>query len=131
MFCPNCGKEVADNNSYCPICGHANVQNNIPTAPVYNNSYGNTDTAQLSKSILVKGILAIAFACTFWLSFLGIVFGAMTKNIVNSYLAKGNSLAGKSKVGYMLGKAGFVVGIVLTVVLAVYIIVLIAAAASM
>ena len=78
-----------------------------------------------TSPLLVFGILALAFACTFYVSFLGIVFGAMQKNKLEAYLAAGGIYAGKAKVGGILGKVGLIVGIVLTAIFAVYLTVLI------
>ena len=75
---------------------------------------GNPDERDKAKSILIFGILAIAFACSYYVSFMGIVFGAITANKVKEYIAA-YPLAGKAKVGSILGKVGLIVGIVFTV----------------
>lgn len=72
---------------------------------------------ELSKSILVFGILGIAFACTFYLSFLGIIFGAIAMGKASKYVASGYILNSHAKVGKILGIAGLIIGIILTVIL--------------
>lgn len=144
MFCPNCGTNVPEGANACPNCGTFLAAQPAPEAPVYQappvqepvyqapaqpayqqpvyQAAPAAAPAEASKSILVFGILAIAFACSFYLAFLGIVFGAITKSKVNAYLAQGYPLAGKAKVGRILGKVGLILGIVLTVILIIYII---------
>ncbi len=75
--------------------------------------------------ILVFGILSLAFAQTFYLAFLGIIFGAVSKSKLRSYLASGGSLAGTAKVGRILGKIGFILGIVLTCLFVAWLVVMI------
>ena len=65
---------------------------------------------------LVFGILGVAFACTFYFSFLGIIFSAIAKGKVKKYIAEGYMLSGKSKVGSILATVGLILGIVLTVI---------------
>lgn len=93
---------------------------NQPQQPQYAQPVGEN-----TSPLLVFGILALAFACTFYASFLGIVFGAIQKNKLEAYMAAGGIYAGKAKVGGILGKVGLIVGIVLTAIFAVYVTVLI------
>lgn len=142
MFCKECGAYIPDGATYCSNCGVAstvNVSNCQPTrdsdyncantTPTYHTDQ-NSIVASESKSLLVKGILALAFACTFWVSFLGIVFGAMTNGLTKSFISKGNALTGKAKVGSILGKAGLITGIVMTALFVFYLITLVIAAVA-
>ena len=89
-----------------------------PQAPVYETPVvqPKQPDSPLSKSILVFGILGVAFACTFYFSFLGIIFSAIAKGKVKKYIAEGYMLSGKSKVGSILATVGLILGIVLTVI---------------
>ena len=137
MFCQNCGNQIADNTNVCPFCG-------APTgaAPVNNNQQPNygyqqpqpqyqaqpqqpvvNATPQMeaqSKSVLTFGILAIAFGCSFFLSFLGIIFGAIAGRKANEFIGMCGVLYGRAKVGKILGKIGLILGIVLTVFFVIY-----------
>lgn len=69
----------------------------------------------LAGSVLTKGILSLAFACTVFVSFLGIIFGAQGKNLAARCAAmNGGYLPAKAKVGRALSIAGFIAGIVMT-----------------
>ena len=93
-------------------------------APAYNAAPAENPFA---GSVLTWGIMALAFACSFYISFLGIVFGIKAKNTAADALAANNGqpLSGKAKVGAILGKVGLIVGIVMTAILALYLLILI------
>ena len=141
MFCPNCGTNVPEGANACPNCG--TLLNTAQAAPEMPVSQAPSDrqppvyhAEPINKApysttpILVFGILALAFADSFFLSFLGIVFGAIAKSKVNAYLAQGYPLAGKPKVGSILGKIGLILGIVLTAIFVIWLIVVVIAATS-
>lgn len=142
MFCPNCGNQYDDNAAFCPACGAQTAQNVPPVdqpqqyaQPQYAQpDYAQPNYAQpvqaqpmqqeiqldpqgaaLAKSILVFGILALCFACSYYVSFMGIVFGAMCNSRVNQFVAMYGQVFKQAKVGRILGKVGFILGIVLTV----------------
>ena len=130
MFCKNCGSMVNPGMSFCSNCGTP-----VPTeaaAPVAAPEYNYAPTnyapnyapvaAPNNTPILVFGILALAFACTFYFSFLGIIFGAINNGKVKTYLSQGGVIAGKAKVGRILGKVGFILGIVFTVLVVIILI---------
>ena len=147
-FCPNCGAPIAAPEAEEPIAPTveepvASVVEPVyeqpvyeqPAAPVYQqpvyrDPIVNEEAASLSTPILVFGIMGLAFACTFWLSFLGIIFSAIGKGKVKAFLAAGGQLSGKAKVGNILAKVGLIVGIILTVFFVIYLIVIIALAAN-
>lgn len=79
-----------------------------------------------SNSLLVFGILGLAFACTFYLSFLGIIFSAIAKGKSRDYLFRYGAHYGKAKVGRILANIGLPVGIVLTCLFVTYLIVYVA-----
>ena len=93
-------------------------------SPAYNAAPAENPFA---GSVLKWGIMALAFACSFYISFLGIVFGIKAKNTAADALAANNGqpLSGKAKVGAILGKVGLIVGIVMTAILALYLLILI------
>ena len=97
--------------------------------PQYGAAVEDPAERSLSKSILIFGILALAFCCTFYLAFLGIVFGAIAMSKAKKYAAA-YPLTGRAKTGKILGTVGLILGIVLTVILLLIIIVAIVAAAS-
>ena len=115
MFCKYCGKEIEDNSRFCAYCGQ---QQDIVSAPdpdaleKKNNS--------LSGEILKWGIMSLAFAQSFWLAFLGIVFYTKMKKKAAEYVKLFGELRGRASVGHGLGLAGLIVGIALTVLLALY-----------
>lgn len=148
MVCKQCGNEVAPNEKFCGVCGAptdavadqpqyaqpaqpAQPQYGQPMQPQYNAAAPIDDPAEraLSKSCLTFGILAIAFGVSFYLSFLGIVFGAITKSKTSLYMAS-YPLTGRAKTGRILGNIGFIFGIILTVFFVIWLIVVIAAASA-
>lgn len=133
MFCNKCGQQFADGLNACPYCG-APAQPVAPAQPyAAQPTYGyqapaapaSPEEQAQSKSILTFGILALVFACTFWLSFLGIIFGAIEGGKAKAYLANYGSLTGRAKTGSILGKIGLIVGIVLTAICILVIILII------
>ena len=74
---------------------------------------------------LTFGILSLVFC-----GILGIIFGAIGRKKGKEFIAQGGELAGAAKVGFILSKVGVILGIIATIVIAIYLIVIIAAAAS-
>jgi len=73
----------------------------------------------IASSALTFGILSLVFTCTFYLAFLGIVFGAIALAKAKAFTVSEGLLYGKAKVGKGLGLGGLIAGIVFTVILCV------------
>ena len=74
-------------------------------------------------SLLIKGILAIAH-CEFGSP--GIIFGSIAKKLAAQFMAEnGGQIFGKAKVGSILGRVGFGVGIAFTAFWAFYFIIIV------
>ncbi len=146
MFCKKCGYVIPESAGFCPKCG-AKIdtmsqgrpamtvnqparQDPFPAQPVYGTPFITPQQQQEANSILIWGILGLAFSCTFFLSFLGIIFSSIAKGKVRDYIARYGVLYGKAKVGNILSTVGIPVGIVMTVLLAIYIIYIIVLAAA-
>ncbi len=120
MFCKSCGTQISDSSSFCPSCGTAiSASNDNFSAPPYTPSYVPPQPVPTTP-ILVFGILSLCFACTFFLSFLGIIFGAISQSKSKTALSSNGSLSGKARTGRILGKVGLILGIVMTAIFAVY-----------
>lgn len=78
------------------------------------------------KPALTFGILGIIFACTFYFSFLGIIFSAIGLGKAKAFRAAAGQLYGPAKVGKILATIGLIVGIILTVICLIVVIGLIA-----
>ena len=156
MFCTNCGASIQDGTNVCPVCG-APVQGAQPQSnqqpqfeqpqfnqpqfeqpqfnqPQFNQPYYQQPAVPSSvtpSSVLTWGIVGLAFSCTFFLSFLGIIFSAVgTKKAKKLVEESGQPLSGKAKVGNILAKVGLPLGIVLTIFFIIWVIVIVAAIAS-
>lgn len=88
------------------------------------------ESAAYAKGALVFGILGLSFACTFYLSFLGIIFSAIGLGKAGKFAAIEGSLFGKAKVGRGLSIGGLITSIILTVISAIVIIGCVAAISS-
>ena len=131
MFCKNCGTQLPEGAAFCGSCGTAqNVQQAAPAyeepvynaqpcneAPVYNNAPVSTVD---DKSLMIKGILAIALS-EFGIP--GIILGSMAKKMAAQFVAERGQLFGKAKVGAILGKVGFGLGIGMTIFWGIYIVI--------
>ena len=99
-----------------------------PVAPVYNNqaiqvtpiggtfeqaAVGTADP-ELAKSILVMGILAVAFAASSVCAFMGIIFGAIGLSKAKKFTEGCGELFGKAKVGRWLSLGGLIGGSAIT-----------------
>ena len=132
MFCKNCGAQLPDGSAFCGSCGTAqNVQQAAPAyeEPVYNAQpyneapvYNNAPVSSVDeKSLMIKGILAIAL-CEFGIP--GIILGSMAKKMAAQFMAEnGGQIYGKAKVGSILGKIGFGLGIGMTIFWGIYILI--------
>ena len=78
------------------------------------------------SNVLTMGILSLAFCCTFYFAFLGIIFGAIGKNKAKAYVDYYGDTTGQVKAGSIMSKIGFIVGIVMTALFFIFIIVYLA-----
>lgn len=83
------------------------------------NNYNQNSLQQ--PNTLVFGILGLVLGSIF-----GIIFGAVGKSKAKKFIAEGGQLAGASKVGFILSKIAFVLGIISLVCYAIIIIACIA-----
>ena len=149
MICRHCGAQIPDNATFCTNCGNA-VQQAQPQPqpqyqqpaqpqyqqpaqpqyqqPVYQQPYVQPAAAQ--PNILVLGILSLVFLGGFFTSIVAMILGIVGRKKGNAYIAQGGQLTGASKVGFILSKLGMIFGIIETVGVVVYIIVIIIAAAT-
>ena len=117
MFCKQCGTNIPDDTKFCPNCGSAVEETAIQPAEVAAVA---KPVAGNSTEVLVWGIIGLAFACSFFMSFLGIIFSAIAKKKAKGYESTYGLVSGKARIGKNLAKAGFIVSIILTVLCAVY-----------
>ena len=156
MFCTNCGTNFEDGNAFCPNCGTPvaaapaaqPVAQPAPSpapapapqpeayayapqpqaAPVYAAPVAGNPEEE--KSCLTTGILAAAFSCTFFLSFLGLVFGPMGLGKCKKYQETYGTYPVKVRIGKYLSIGGLAFGGFMTLYLLIYTIGIIAGIAS-
>ncbi len=126
MFCKNCGTQLPDDARFCPNCGNDFI-NSTPnnSAPPFTTQPVQTPATVDAGSILTFGILGLAFACTFIASLLGIIFGRIAMNKARRYQSTIGPLSPKARTGFILGKIGFILGIVMTAFFAFYVFLLV------
>lgn len=144
MNCKHCGAFLPEGTRFCPSCGtevveevmqpQYDAQPQYEVQPQYASYeapvYDQTEQAASAKSALTWGILGLAFAVSFYLSFLGIIFSAIAKSKVKAYIAAFGAPTAKVKTGNGLATGGLIAGIVLTVLLVIFIIGVVGAASS-
>ena len=115
MICKHCGYEIAEGSAFCSTCGKVVDETETVESPVSSERRD-----ELGGRILTFGILSIAFALTFFLSFLGIIFAAVAKSMAATYAREFGETEGRATVGKNLAKPGLIVGIILTVLAVIY-----------
>lgn len=120
MKCFKCGTSLPEGTQICPICGVSltGVQQGVSNAA----AVASEEMSKAASSVLTWGILGLAFACSFFASFLGIIFSVIGKNKANDFMAVYGTMTGKTNTGRNLAKAGLIVGIILTAIFVIYII---------
>ena len=91
----------------------------VGAAPAVNN--------ELAKSVMIMGILSVAFACSFYLSLGGIIFGAIGLSKAKKFMEECGQLFGKAKIGKYLSLGGLIGGCVMAGICAIYFLIFIAA----
>ena len=121
MFCKNCGRQLDEGESYCPICGTVNR----PEAPVSpdNPFYGEPDDQlknDMAGKTLTWGILSVAFGVSGCLSLLGFIFSFTARKKAREYARLFGQLEGRARVGNILGWVGFGTGLGYSIFFALY-----------
>ena len=75
----------------------------------------------LAKSVLTFGIMAVAFAVSYYLSIGGVIFGIIGLNKAKKFTEEAGQLYGKAKIGKYLSLGGLIGGGVLAGIAALYI----------
>lgn len=123
MFCTNCGRELEAHYNVCPYCGAsvntAQTQNTTYTAqPVY-TAVETERTNELGNKTLTLGIVGLALA---ELGLPGLIVSRIGLNKAAELESLVGELSGKGKVGKILSKVGFGLGIGMTIFWILYII---------
>ena len=138
MICKNCGAQIPDGSAFCTECGtriqeEPAVQEPVQEEPAVQEPVQEepavqepvqpeyvpyeqpvvTDAAQNTTPILILGILAVALNSIPYVGWIGgIICAILCSKKVKEYLAAGGALAGKAKVGKILGTVGLILSIV-------------------
>ena len=120
MFCKNCGRQLDEGENVCPVCGTVNG-GETATAPTVEYGYNAVNAAneqmksEMAGQALKWGILSLAFSASGCLSLLGFIFSFIAKSKALAYQQTFGVLEGKARVGRILGKVGFGVGLGMTI----------------
>ena len=120
MFCKNCGRQLDEGENVCPVCGTVNG-GETATAPTLEYGYDAVNEANeqlkngMAGQALTWGILSLAFSASGCLSLLGFIFSFIAKSKALAYEQTFGVLEGKARVGRILGKVGFGVGLGMTI----------------
>ena len=112
MFCTKCGRQLDEGESYCPSCGAMTASE--PSA-LYDTS---TEAAQdqlrneMADDAFIWGIMSLV--CSL-LGLLGFIFSFIARSKAFAYRKTFGVLEGKARVGRILGKVGFGVGLGMTI----------------
>ena len=112
MFCRNCGRQLDEGESYCPICGTVNSSNASLNPPA--SFYGEPDDGlknDMAGKTLTWGILSLAFGISGCLSLLGFIFSFTARKKAREYARLFGQLEGRARVGNILSWAGFGTGL--------------------
>ena len=121
MFCKNCGRQLDEGENVCPVCGTVNGGETAATAPTLEYGYNAVNEAneqmksEMGGQALKWGILSLAFSASGCLSLLGFIFSFIAKSKALAYEQTFGVLEGKARVGRILGKVGFGLGLGLTI----------------
>ena len=139
MFCTKCGRQLDEGENICPACGTVNASETTAT-PNAGIEYAVDDVSavnerlkdQMAGEALKWGIISLAFAASGCLSLLGFIFSFIAKGKALAYQNVFGVLEGKAKVGRILGKVGFGLGLGMTIYVAlVFVIALLAELATL
>ena len=130
MFCKKCGAKIPNDSVFCVSCGDflgyqstaESTNNNVSFAntPSENTQCVLSDEEQdkMAVEVLKWGILGAVFAEN--ICFLGIPFSAKAKRLAEEYELCKCKKDARVTVGKILGKIGFIVALVSTIILAAY-----------
>ena len=112
MFCRNCGRQLDEGESYCPICGTVNSFNASlhPDASFYGEPDDGLKNDMAGKT-LTWGILSLAFGISGCLSLLGFIFSFTARKKAREYARLFGQLEGRAQVGNILSWVGFGTGL--------------------
>ena len=133
MFCKNCGRQLDENENVCPVCGTINGGETAAAASTLEYGYNAVNEANeqlkngMAGQALTWGILSLAFSASGCLSLLGFIFSFIAKSKALAYEQTFGVLEGKARVGRILGKVGFGVGLGMTIYMAFAVLVGVAA----
>ena len=120
MFCRNCFRHLEEGETLCPACGTVNESassTGTVTAGIETEAVPFVDEelkTKMSALALKWGIISLVFAATGCLSLLGFIFSFIAKSKALAYERTFGVLEGKARVGRILGKVGFGVGLAYT-----------------
>jgi hypothetical protein len=121
MFCKNCGRQLDEGETLCPACGTVNATEATDTAATAEYGYDTVNEQlkdEMAGTALKWGIISLAFAASGCLSLLGFIFSFIAKSKALAYEQAFGVLEGRAKVGRILGKVGFGLGLGLTIYMA-------------
>lgn len=123
MFCKNCGRQLDEGETYCPICGTVNnpeaAASQKPNIPFYGEPDDQVKDEMAGKT-LTWGILSLAFGVSGCLSLLGFIFSFTARRKAREYAQLFGQLEGRAKVGNILGWVGFGTGLGYSIFFAIY-----------
>ena len=136
MFCKNCGRQLNDNENFCPACGAMKPAETVDTTVfqydlVTEQSVNTVDTVNeaeknaMAARVFKWGMRGIIFAHTVLLSLLGVIFSAIAKKRAEEFERTYGEIKGRALAGRVLGRIGFGLGLGLSIFMVVYVLIII------
>ena len=123
MYCQNCGRQLNEGENFCPSCGSVKPAEPVDTTG-FQYDFGTTNTvnealkSEMAGQTFRWGLLSLIFSGTVCLSLLGFIFSFIAKSKAKAYQNAFGPLEGRAKVGRVLGKIGFGIGLGVLIYLA-------------